>query len=144
MLSVIISGHGAFASGMEKAMHQVIGAQEQCVAIDFPPESTTQQLQEQFRTAMENVGTQDGLVFITDLLGGSPFRIASTLALEHGNIEVITGANLQLILEMMLERDELNITEFREQALLCGHRGMTCLFDELAKQSQTEMACEGI
>ncbi|WP_087025106.1 PTS galactosamine/N-acetylgalactosamine transporter subunit IIA [Thaumasiovibrio subtropicus] len=144
MLSVIISGHGAFASGMEKAMLQVIGEQEQCVAIDFPPEATTQQLEAQFQTAMAEIGTDDGLVFITDLLGGSPFRLASTIAMGNDNIEVVTGANLQLILEMMLERDELNSHEFREQALQCGHRGMTSLFDEMAKKQQAAAASEGI
>ncbi|PWI32575.1 PTS N-acetylgalactosamine transporter subunit IIA [Vibrio albus] len=144
MLSVIISGHGAFASGMEKAMLQVIGEQEQCIAIDFPPESTTQQLEAQFQQAIMQVGTENGLVFITDLLGGSPFRLASTIAMSQDNIEVVAGANLQLILEMMLERDELTSSQFREQALQCGHRGMTSLFDEMSKQPQQEMACEGI
>lgn len=144
MLSVIISGHGGFASGMEKAMLQVIGEQEQCIAIDFPPESTTQQLEAQFQQAITQLGTEHGLVFITDLLGGSPFRLASTIAMSQDNIEVVAGANLQLILEMLLERDELTPSQFRELALQCGHRGMTSLFDEMSKQPQQDLVCEGI
>ncbi|KDM91677.1 PTS galactosamine/N-acetylgalactosamine transporter subunit IIA [Photobacterium galatheae] len=144
MLGVIISGHGAFASGMEAAMLQILGEQEQVIAIDFPPESTTQLLEQQFKTALEQVDTGEGVVFITDLLGGSPFRVASTLIMGRNDAEVVTGANLQLILEMMMERDELNATEFREQALVCGHRGMTSLADELAKKSRPESDDEGI
>ena len=144
MLSIIISGHGGFASGMEKAMLQVIGEQEQCIAIDFPPESTTQQLEQQFHQAIAELGMKNGLVFITDLLGGTPFRLASTIAVQHKDIEVITGANLQLILEMMLERDILGATDFRQQALVCGHRGLTSLHDELTRQSSDETVLEGI
>ncbi|QUJ69501.1 PTS sugar transporter subunit IIA (plasmid) [Photobacterium sp. GJ3] len=144
MLGVIISGHGGFASGMETAMFQVLGEQAQVAAIDFPPESTTQLLEQQFKTALEQVDTGEGIVFITDLLGGSPFRVASTLVMARKDAEVITGANLQLILEMMLERDELNVTEFREQALACGHRGMTSLTDEMARKSSGSTQDEGI
>ncbi|WP_330961064.1 PTS galactosamine/N-acetylgalactosamine transporter subunit IIA [Photobacterium sp. 53610] len=144
MLGVIMSGHGAFASGMEAAMLQVLGEQEQVIAIDFPPESTTQLLEQQFKAALEQVDTGDGIVFITDLLGGSPFRIASTLVMARNDAEVVTGANLQMILEMMLERDELTPAEFRVQALECGHRGMTSLADELANRSRAECANEGI
>ncbi|HAV8362221.1 TPA: hypothetical protein JLC67_001164 [Escherichia coli] len=36
MLSIILTGHGGFASGMEKAMKQILGEQSQFIAIDFP------------------------------------------------------------------------------------------------------------
>ncbi|MEL6116150.1 PTS galactosamine/N-acetylgalactosamine transporter subunit IIA [Photobacterium sp. SP02] len=144
MLGVVISGHGGFASGMEQAMLQVLGEQEQVVAIDFPPESTTQLLEQQFKAALEQVDSGDGIVFITDLLGGSPFRVASTLVLARNDAEVVTGANLQLILEMMMEREALNSAEFRVQALACGHRGMTSLADEIARQSPSKSDDEGI
>lgn len=35
MLSIILTGHGGFASGMEKAMKQILGEQSQFIAIDF-------------------------------------------------------------------------------------------------------------
>lgn len=38
---------------------------------------------------------------------------------------MITGTNLQLLLEMVLEREGLSSEEFRLQALECGHRGLT-------------------
>ncbi|OOE55937.1 PTS galactosamine/N-acetylgalactosamine transporter subunit IIA [Salinivibrio kushneri] len=144
MLGVIITGHGGFASGMEKAMLQVLGGQPQVAAIDFPASSTTQQLEQQFVAALNEIDSGDGVVFITDLLGGSPFRVASTLAIPRADIEVITGANLQLVLEMMMEREELTPKEFCYQALICGHRGMTSLADEMQKKAADTSACEGI
>ena len=41
MLSIILTGHGGFASGMEKAMKQILGEQSQFIAIDFPETSST-------------------------------------------------------------------------------------------------------
>lgn len=50
--------------------------------------------------------------------------------MQKPGCEVITGTNLQLLLEMVLEREGLSGEEFRVQALECGHRGLTSLVDE--------------
>ncbi|KFK92696.1 MULTISPECIES: PTS galactosamine/N-acetylgalactosamine transporter subunit IIA [unclassified Serratia (in: enterobacteria)] len=144
MLSIILSGHGGFASGLEQAMKQILGEQPQIIAIDFPESSTTALLKSQFEQAIATLDASEGLIFLTDLLGGTPFRVASTLALQKPGYEVITGINLQLLLEMVLEREGLSSNEFRLMALECGHRGLTSLVDEMGRERTTEVAEEGI
>lgn len=73
-----------------------------------------------------------------------PFRVASQIALERDNVEVISGTNLQLCVEMLLERDEMKLTEFAQTALTCGHNGLTRLADELEKQTHVTDVDEGI
>ena len=119
MLGIILCGHGGFATGMEKAMKQILGEQTQFIAIDFPET-------------------------LTDLLGGTPFRVASTLAIQKPGSEVITGTNLQLVLEMVMEREGLCSEAFRVQALECGHRGLTSLSDELGRCRTEKPVEEGI
>lgn len=82
MLSIILTGHGGFASGMEKAMKQILGEQSQFIAIDFP-ETHTALLTSQLEEAFAQLDCEDGIVFLTDLLGGTPFRVASTLAMQN-------------------------------------------------------------
>ena len=55
MLGVVITGHGGFASGLLQAVQQVIGPQEQCVAIDFPEGMCTDSLQQALRKASQPV-----------------------------------------------------------------------------------------
>ncbi len=142
MITVILSGHGGFASGLEKAILQIVGEQEQFKAIDFPVEMATPQLEKAMRDAISAMDSGDGIVFLTDLLGGTPFRTASLLSYERDDIEVIAGTNLQMVAEMLLERDELNVVEFRDMALECGHRGMTSLAAELDKKEQQQEVLE--
>ena len=144
MLGIILTGHGGFASGMEKAMKQILGEQTQFIAIDFPETSTTALLTSQLEQAVNMLDSEDSLVFLTDLLGGTPFRVASTLAMQKPGREVITGTNLQLLLEMVLEREGLSSEDFRLQALECGHRGLTSLVDELGRCREEVPAEEGI
>lgn len=133
MISIILSGHGGFATGLEKAMMQIIGEQSQVIAIDFTERSSPSQLNAQFNQALASLGEDDGVIFLTDLLGGTPFRLASILALEKANREVITGVNLQLLLEIVLDPDGLSSQELRQKALACGHQGLTSLVDEMAR-----------
>ena len=144
MLGIILTGHGGFASGMEKAMKQILGEQTQFIAIDFPETSTTALLTSQLEQAVSELDAQQDIVFLTDLLGGTPFRVASTLAMQRLGTEVITGTNLQLLLEMVLERDDLSSEAFRLQALECGHRGLTSLVDELGRCREEKPVEEGI
>ena len=90
MLSIILTGHGGFASGMEKAMKQILGEQSQFIAIDFPETSSTALLTSQLEEAIAQLDCEDGIVFLTDLLGGTPFRVASTLAMQKLGCEVMT------------------------------------------------------
>ncbi len=138
MIGVIISGHGGFASGLTKALNQIIGEQPQFAAIDFPEGMTTAQLDTAMRKAIEEIDSGEGIVFMTDLLGGTPFRTASLLSQQMANIEVVTGTNLQMAAEMLLERDELNVIEFRQEAVACGHRGITSLYEQMEEKQREE------
>jgi len=144
MLGIILCGHGGFASGLEKAMQQILGEQPQFIAIDFPETSTTALLTSQLEQAIEALDKQEDIVFLTDLLGGTPFRVASTMAMHKPGSEVITGTNLQLLLEMVLDREGLSSEAFRVQALACGHRGLTSLVDELGRCREENSIEEGI
>ncbi|MBL5900765.1 PTS galactosamine/N-acetylgalactosamine transporter subunit IIA [Lelliottia amnigena] len=144
MLGIILCGHGGFASGLEKAMKQILGEQAQFIAIDFPETSTTALLTSQLEQAISDLDSQEDIVFLTDLLGGTPFRVASTMALKKPGWEVIAGTNMQLLLEMVMERDGLSSEAFRLQALECGHRGLTSLVDELGRCREEKPVEEGI
>lgn len=63
MLSIILTGHGGFASGMEKAMKQILGEQSQFIAIDFPETSSTALLTSQLERPSPNWIVKTALFF---------------------------------------------------------------------------------
>jgi PTS system N-acetylgalactosamine-specific IIA component len=125
MINLIITGHGRFASGLFNAVEQVIGPQLQVVTVDFMPEMSTQQLDEQLKQALESLPAGSGTLFFTDLIGGSPFRSSVLLSQALPASDVIAGTNLQMLAEMMMERDEIDdVKVFAAQALACGKQGI--------------------
>jgi PTS system N-acetylgalactosamine-specific IIA component len=144
MLGVILTGHGRFASGLHQAACQIVGEQAQFVAIDFPDGKSSDDLEAELRAAVESCDQGQGVVFMTDILGGSPFRYASLLSMEKGDLEVITGTNMQMLIEMLMERDELSPSEFREMGISSGVRGITSLWHESQKKRVQEVDDDGI
>ncbi|WP_145574407.1 PTS galactosamine/N-acetylgalactosamine transporter subunit IIA [Yersinia alsatica] len=125
MISIIITGHGRFASGLYNALEQIIGPQQQIIAIDFPVGMNTQQLDQALQQALDALPVEQGVVFFTDLLGGSPFRSAVQLSVQQPQFEVIAGTNMQMLAETVLDRDEIpTASEFAQQALAAGSRGI--------------------
>ncbi len=125
MINLIITGHGRFASGLFNAVEQVIGRQPQVVAVDFMPEMSTQQLDEQLKQALASLPAGSGTLFFTDLIGGSPFRSSVLLSQTLPASDVIAGTNLQMLAEMMMERDDIDdVNAFAVQALACGRQGI--------------------
>lgn len=144
MLGIVITGHGRFASGLLEAIEQVVGQQTQCCAVDFPEGMSTETLFTRLQHACTTCDSGEGVVVLSDLLGGSPFRQSALLAQHEPDYEVITGTNLQLAAEMMLERDGMAAVDFRDMALECGRRGLTSLWHEQQKQRAGHVHLDGI
>lgn len=72
MISIIVTGHGQFASGLLSAVETVFGPQSQTLAVDFPSGISTSDLDARLQAALASLPTSGGVVFLTDLLGGSP------------------------------------------------------------------------
>lgn len=144
MLGVVLAGHGRFASGLYQAACQIVGEQPQFAAVDFPDGMSSDELEKALRTAIETCDRGDGVVFMTDILGGSPFRYSALLSMEKSNVEVVTGTNMQMLIEMLMERDDLSSEELRDMALLSGARGITSLWHESQKQKTVEVEDDGI
>ncbi|QBC42241.1 PTS galactosamine/N-acetylgalactosamine transporter subunit IIA [Iodobacter fluviatilis] len=137
MIALILTGHGRIASGMQEAIVQVFGEQAALCAIDFPEGNSTAVLDATLRQAIFSVDQGEGVVFVADLLGGSPFRIAATIAQERSDIEVVTGLNLQMFAEMLFERDEIHdVAEFRQRLVAAGKNGVTSLAERLARKRE--------
>ncbi|MDR5612696.1 MAG: hypothetical protein RAM36_06805 [Arsenophonus sp.] len=50
--------------------------------------------------------------------------------MAHPQWQVLTGTNMQMAVEMMLERRAIDAEKFRDMALDCGHQGLTSLWHQ--------------
>lgn len=114
MLGIVVSGHINFASGMRSAVEAIAGQQAQLEFVDFLESMSTDELEAQLLAAKQRVDTGDGVLFLVDLYGGSPCNRAVNILLQDPNVEVVAGANLSMIVNAALEREEFTLRELTD------------------------------
>lgn len=57
------------------------------------------------RDKFQKLDRRNGTVIITDIYGGTPANIATTIALENEDVFVFSGLNLPVILEIIYQRN---------------------------------------
>lgn len=118
MLGIVVSGHIHFATGLKSAVDAIVGRQEQLEFVDFTENMSTDQLEQKLLEAYRQVNTGDGVLFLTDLYGGSPTNRATNIVINTEKTELICGTNLSMVINAALEREEFSLQELKE-ALLC-------------------------
>ncbi|RJX75258.1 PTS sugar transporter subunit IIA [Vibrio sinensis] len=131
MIGIIVSGHINFATGIKSAVDAIVGEQSSIEFIDFVPTITTEQLELQMRDAIERVNTGSGVLFLTDVVGGTPCNRAVAIMLERDDIKVIGGTNLAMITNACFERDGVSLEELAEIVLEIGQSTMKDMHAEL-------------
>lgn len=92
MTKVIIVGHGGYGTAVKKNLGMLMGELENFCYIDFNPEDDVDILNQRLLGAIGSSMEID-VLFMCDITGGSPFRQACLLAVEHPNFVVVSGIN---------------------------------------------------
>jgi PTS system mannose-specific IIA component/PTS system mannose-specific IIB component len=120
MISVVIGSHGIFSEEILKSAEMIFGTQENIGTVTFKPGEGIEALVEKYNKLIEKLDSADGVLFMVDLFGGSPFNAASILAVNQENMEIVTGVNLPMILEVLGSRDFSSLSELLEIAQNSG------------------------
>ena len=125
MIGFILTGHGEFAPGLASALELVAGRQEGFKVVPFDVDKAAD-YPELIHSEIAAMREQtDGVVVFCDLLGGTPFNQAMMNAATIPGVEVVTGANLPMLLETLSCRTESStLDELVECALTAGKMGV--------------------
>lgn len=140
-MKVILLGHGHCASGYLSSLELIAGPQENVEAVDFTASMTNHELEEKLEKAIQD---ETDILILCDLLGGTPFKIAATRAMQDGKqkIEVISGLNLSMILETVL--GGLELTDERIEKVMTSAKNGIVRAKELFCQTEEIGGEEGI
>ena len=76
MIGLVVTGHGHFADGIHTSAQMIAGENEYVRYINFEEGMSPEQLAVKFNAAFDEFRTCDGVVVLSDLPGGSPFKTA--------------------------------------------------------------------
>lgn len=140
MIGIIISGHGSFASGIMSSLELIAGKQENVVAVDFTINDSFETLYEKLKIQLKELDGCEEVLFLTDIAGGTPFRVCANLSYELNNSTVVGGTNLGMLLEVSLCGADVELEELKNMAIESGKKAVKAL--EITARKQT--SCNGI
>ena len=111
MIGVVVGTHGMFSEEIVKSSEMIFGKQENVSSVTFKPGEGVEHLVEKYKKAIEKLDCTDGILFMVDLFGGSPFNAASMIAMNMEKAEIVTGVNLPMLLEVFGSKEFMSITE---------------------------------
>ena len=88
------------------------------VAMDAPIDDMVSDIEGK----LKQLGTDDGIFFVTDIYGGTPSNIAQRLASKHG-AQLLSGVNLPMVIRLLNYRDE-PADKLLQKALDGAHQGI--------------------
>lgn len=113
-----MTGHGSFATGMTSALKLIVGELKDYVPVDFASLDGVAELERNLKDAYHRLSDCEGILVFCDLVGGSPFKTAVTLAAERTDVRVIAGTNLGSLVETYMSRDSVSdLDELKNLAL---------------------------
>ena len=108
MIGLVLVTHGSLATEFVVAMEHVVGPQQQIATICIGPEDDMELRRADIATAVANANDGSGVILLTDLFGGTPSNLAISL-LKAGEIEVIAGINLPMLIRLESARKVMDV-----------------------------------
>ncbi len=110
MIGLVLVTHGQLATEFRVAMEHVVGPQKAIETICIGPDDDMELRRADIAAAVARVNDGAGVILLTDLFGGTPSNLAISL-LKAGEIEVIAGVNLPMLIRLESARKSMNIVE---------------------------------
>ncbi len=113
--------HGRLAAEFRAALEHVVGAQERMETVSIGPDDDVEQRRHDIKEAVKKVGDGSGVILLTDMFGGTPSNLAISV-MEAGDIEVVAGVNLPMLIKLASVRGEHPIAEAVAEAQEAGRK----------------------
>ena len=111
MIGILVVTHSSLAYEFVKAAEMIIGPAEQVQAVSIDRSVGIETVQHHMREVLDDVGRDgDGIIILTDMFGGTPTNVSAEF-LQAGQVEIITGVNLPMLLKSISARVGKTVAE---------------------------------
>ena len=118
MRYVILVSHGKFANGLNDALSMLAGNREDILSVGLENGKSVDEFVALFTEKIKDISTDDEVILLGDIIGGSPLTNATNVLVNKGIKTVILGGmNLPLALTTVLMKDTVSLDEIADQVL---------------------------
>ena len=99
MVGILIVSHGRLADALISSVQSLVGSLEKIRGVSIWSNDREEEVKDRIQKKMTEVDDGDGVVILTDILGGTPTNLSLSF-LENKKVEVVTGVNMPMLLTL--------------------------------------------
>jgi mannose PTS system EIIA component len=143
MVGIVVVSHGKFAEALISSAQSLMGHIQRVRGVSIWPKDREKEVKQRIQEGIEEVNDGDGVVVLTDVLGGTPTNFSLSLV-ETEKVEVVTGVNLPMVMTLISYRKGRPLSEIAKLVTKSGRRSITLAKEllglEVGKQRTASIA----
>jgi PTS system mannose-specific IIA component len=125
MIGIVIATHCELGDALIDAAEFVLGNRpEAVVSVSIDLNENAEKLRKKIAKGIKQVNQNEGILILTDMFGGTPSNLSYSF-LEEGQVEVLTGVNLPILLKAANTRDKMKIDQLAANLEETGKKSIT-------------------
>ncbi len=123
MVGLLLVSHGRIAESFLEVSQTIVGPVKGVQVVTLAEPIDEARVLEDIRRARRAIDQGEGLLILTDMFGGTPANLCFSL-LEDPLVEVLTGMNLPMILQILSSRKDASLADLARIAMRCGRENI--------------------
>ena len=111
MIGLVLATHGELGRAFIGAMEMIVGVQPQVAALSLQVADRLEDATSRLQQAIEQADEGDGVLVLTDMLGGTPSNLCLALIGGARPVEVVSGVSLPMLLKAVQVRRDSSLQE---------------------------------
>ncbi|HEV2915927.1 MAG TPA: PTS sugar transporter subunit IIA [Pyrinomonadaceae bacterium] len=136
LVAGVIVTHGHLANDLLAAAEMIVGAVSHITFVSIGWHDDVEAAHTEVERAIRHVTQGRGVLLLTDMFGGTPTNIAS-MFLAEGEVEVVTGVNLPMVIKLASQSEEESLAEVARRVRDQGREGIYLAGEILAPHKKS-------
>jgi PTS system mannose-specific IIA component len=133
MVGVLIVSHGKLAEALISSVQSITGNLQRMTGVSIWPTERKEEVKERIKRKVAEVDDGDGVVILTDILGGTPTNLSLSFVKEE-KVEVVTGVNIPMLLTLSSYRKGRSLREIGKLVKKSGRRSIVLAKEMLGRK----------
>jgi PTS system mannose-specific IIA component len=123
MVGILIVSHGRLAEALVSSVQFLVGKIKKIRGVSIWPRDSEKSIRRRIQRKIAQVDEGDGVLILTDILGGRPANLSISF-LEKHRMEVVTGVNIPMLVTISSYREGRSLEEMSRLVKKSGRRSI--------------------
>ena len=124
MIGIVIVTHSQLGDALIDATEFILGKRpEGMISVSIDLNENAAVLRKKISEGIKKVSSEKGVLILTDMFGGTPSNLSFSF-LKDGQVEIITGVNLPMLIKFVSLQRSYNLKEVAKKVVEQGKKNI--------------------